>query len=283
MRRLLKDKWILGVLAAFGLAGAAFAAVLGVESGGYTFVPGLTVTQATALDGIRFTTTGARAHLGTGTLDYLFSDGVGIGSGGYFFSPPGTAAAPSYTFTGDTDTGVSAQTANTLVLSTAGTTRITVDTGITLNGLLSVGDVRPIISGDNTTDLGTSTRRFRDLFLGREVYMATAGTGRTFSATAPTISSGFGTSPSVTVGGAVAFRVNVGTGGSATNGVIGLPTALNGWNCTCADLTTQSSTVFLCKQTASSTTTATIGNFDAAGAAAAWVASDILAVSCVGL
>lgn len=103
-----------------------------------------------------------------------------------------------------------------------------------------------------------------------------------YSATAPTISSGFGTSPSVTAGTATSFRVNVGTGGTATNGVIALPTATNGWNCTCADITTKSSTVYLCKQTADSTTTATIGNFDAAGAAAAWAASDILAVNCTG-
>lgn len=101
------------------------------------------------------------------------------------------------------------------------------------------------------------------------------------SATAPTISSGFGTSPSVSANnGTAAFRVNVGTGGTASSGVIGLPTASTGWNCTCADITSQSSTVYLCKQTAGATTTATIGNFDAAGAAAAWVASDILAVSC---
>jgi hypothetical protein len=101
------------------------------------------------------------------------------------------------------------------------------------------------------------------------------------SATAPTISSGFGTSPSVTAhNGTVAFRVNVGTGGTANSGVIGLPAASTGWNCACTDITTKTATVFLCKQTASTTTTATVGNYDAAGAAAAWVASDVLAVSC---
>ena len=31
--------------------------------------------------------------------------------------------------------------------------------------------------------------------------------------------------------GAAVFEVNVGTGGSATSGVIGLPTAANGWSC----------------------------------------------------
>jgi hypothetical protein len=102
-----------------------------------------------------------------------------------------------------------------------------------------------------------------------------------YSATVPTISSGFGTSPSVVASnGTLSFEVNVGTGGSATSGVIGLPTATTGWHCDATDITTASSTVFLTKQTASSTTTATVGNFNTAGAAAAWVASDKLRVSC---
>lgn len=100
--------------------------------------------------------------------------------------------------------------------------------------------------------------------------------------TAPTISSGFGTSPSVTAhNGTATFRINVGTGGVATSGVIGLPAAFAGWNCFCNDITTKSATVASCQQTASSTTTATIGNFTTAEAAGAWVASDIVAVSCM--
>lgn len=99
--------------------------------------------------------------------------------------------------------------------------------------------------------------------------------------TAPTISSGFGTSPSIAAGiSSAAFSINVGTGGTATSGVIGLPTATTGWHCTCTDITTQSSTVFLCKQKASSTTSATIANYNTAGAEAAWVASNILHVTC---
>jgi len=101
------------------------------------------------------------------------------------------------------------------------------------------------------------------------------------SSVAPTISSGFGTSPSIAANhGTIAFTVNVGTGGSATSGVIGLPTAANGWICSANDQTTTSTTVFMTKQTASSTTSATIGNFSTSGVAAAWVASDIINVSC---
>lgn len=100
------------------------------------------------------------------------------------------------------------------------------------------------------------------------------------SQTAPTISSGFGASSSVaTNNGTAAFTVNVGTGGTATSGVIGLPTANNGWNCYATDISTQSSTVFVTKQTASSATSCTIGNFNTSGAAAAWTASDIVVVS----
>lgn len=100
----------------------------------------------------------------------------------------------------------------------------------------------------------------------------------------PTISSGFGTSPAVTgTGGTAGFQVNVGTGGTATSGVIAMgATAANGWACSTNDITTASTSVFLTKETASTTTTVTIGNFNTAGAATAWVASDKVAMSCWG-
>lgn len=101
------------------------------------------------------------------------------------------------------------------------------------------------------------------------------------SSTAPTISSGFGTTPSITAGTSPeAFRLNVGTGGTASSGVIGLPAASVGWNCFCDDITTSSTTVETCHTTGSTSTSATIANHNNSGAAAPWVASDILAVSC---
>lgn len=101
------------------------------------------------------------------------------------------------------------------------------------------------------------------------------------SATAPTISSGFGSSPAITNNnGTGAFLVNVGTGGSATSGVIGMPTASNGWACSASDVTTESSTVFITRVTANSPTSVTIGNFNTSGAPAAWVASDKIAMNC---
>jgi hypothetical protein len=104
------------------------------------------------------------------------------------------------------------------------------------------------------------------------------------SATAPTVSSGFGSSPSIASNnGTASFTVNVGTGGTASAGVIGLPTATTGWNCNTTNITATAAnrgdqrTV----QTASSTTSATIQNQTiSTGAALAWSASDIIRVSC---
>jgi hypothetical protein len=92
------------------------------------------------------------------------------------------------------------------------------------------------------------------------------------SSTNPTISSGFGTSPTVPSGnGATTFRVNVGTGGVATSGVVAMgATASTGWNCQVTDMTNNTVT----RETASTTTTVTVT------AAAAWAASDILVFNC---
>lgn len=205
-----------------------------------------------------------------------------------------TAAAPALTFAGDQNTGLYKVGADQLGVVTAGTRSFNFSA---TPGVLEGVTGTPKLTLDNSAGAkleytGSSIRAATNTVLvsGSAGLDVTAGTPFTigqrvvFSGATPTISSGFGTSPSVTAGYATAFRVNVGTGGTANSGVIALGiTATNGWNCTCADLTTQSATVFLCKQTASSTTTATIGNFNTAGAAAAWVDSDILAVTCTGL
>jgi hypothetical protein len=117
----------------------------------------------------------------------------------------------------------------------------------------------------------------------------TLGTGGSLNAsallispTAPTISSGFGTSPSIpSNNGTAAFTVNVGTGGSASSGVIGLPTATTGWICFAFDITNPTTGGgYYVKQTAGTTTTATLTGYNTSGAATAWTASDILRVSC---
>lgn len=100
------------------------------------------------------------------------------------------------------------------------------------------------------------------------------------SFTAPSISSGFGMDAAIVANnGSFAFTINVGTGGTANTGVIGLPAATTGWSVRCQDITTTPG-VFDTKQTASSTTTASIGNFNTTlGTAAAWTASDVLSCS----
>lgn len=92
-----------------------------------------------------------------------------------------------------------------------------------------------------------------------------------FGSTAPTISSGFGTSPSIASNnGTTTFRVNVGTGGTATTGTVGMPTASTGWNCVVQDFTNNTVT----RQTGGTTTSVVVT------AAAAWAASDILIFNC---
>jgi hypothetical protein len=102
----------------------------------------------------------------------------------------------------------------------------------------------------------------------------------------PTIASGFGTSPSVSNGTSnAAFTVTVGTGGTASTGVInftGADAAPHGWACNATDTTTTSSTVFVTKSVPTSTTSITLTNYNTSGAAAAWAAGDVIAVTCNG-
>lgn len=139
------------------------------------------------------------------------------------------------------------------------------------NPILSLATTLFVDEGGNTPVGGSNS-------FGAGAYV---GTPEAYTAI-PTISSGFGTSPSIANNsGEFTFTVNVGTGGTATSGVISLPAgsltaALHGWDVKCVDITTNSATVFMTKQTATTTTTATIGNFNTSGVAAAWVASDIL-------
>lgn len=100
------------------------------------------------------------------------------------------------------------------------------------------------------------------------------------SPTAPTIGSGFGTSPSIVASnGTAAFQVNVGTGGTASTGVITMPAATNGWSCSAADVTTPASN--LTRLTGSTATSVTVTNYNAVGTATAWPASDRINMMCM--
>lgn len=150
---------------------------------------------------------------------------------------------------------------------------LTVTGATTLNGGLTTGTSTSVNFGANgTVNIGTGT-----------CLRSGSSSSQLFNCNiAPTISSGFGTSPSIaSSNGTAAFTVNVGSTASAS-GVIALPTAVNGWVCDCQDITTTSATTFITKQTASSTTTCTIGNFTTAGASGNWTANDILKCTAAG-
>lgn len=131
-----------------------------------------------------------------------------------------------------------------------------------------VPNVQPYINSSGTAIGG--------LVIPGSVFITGSGSGLGISSVSivnstPTISSGFGTSPALAgSNGTFNFRVNVGTGGVATSGVMGMALATNGWNCQVIDMTTN----IVTRETASTTTTVTVT------AASAWTASDILSFIC---
>lgn len=138
-----------------------------------------------------------------------------------------------------------------------------------------------LLTSSLITDNGTTATYTGTGGLSAASFSPSQTTNILISGAAPTISSGFGTSPSVTTNnGTAAFTINVGTGGTASTGVIGLPTAANGWNCFAFD-TTHPNTGggFYTKQTAGGPSTATLTGYSSS-AQAAWLANDILSVSC---
>jgi len=99
----------------------------------------------------------------------------------------------------------------------------------------------------------------------------------------PTISSGFGTGAIVQAGTSSSFRVDVGTGGTASSGVIHFTkSAPNTWACFCTDTTNSSLTIAHCKSNATGVNSVTLTNYDTTMTPAAWAASDVLQVVCFG-
>lgn len=164
--------------------------------------------------------------------------------------------------------------------------------GATLNLATTVSSnvtlVDTIASGSDAFSVATNGARVH-FGTGANDYASSNGTTVTFagpiavgttnvliSSTAPTISSGFGGTPSIVASnGTAAFEVNVGTGASASSGVIGLPTAAHGWVCSCQNL--NPTTAALTQMTATSATSCTLSNVViSTGLATAWSASAIL-------
>ena len=101
------------------------------------------------------------------------------------------------------------------------------------------------------------------------------------SSTAPVIASGFGTSPSiVNSNGTASFSVNVGTGGTATSGVLTLPAATTNWNCAVVNPLSGAGT--LTQQSAHTATSVTLTNYTiSTDVAVAWTASYVIELNCV--
>ena len=105
------------------------------------------------------------------------------------------------------------------------------------------------------------------------------GSNLVASTTLPTISSGFGTSPTITASNTFCFKIVVGTGGAAS-GTITLPTAPNGWMAFAADVT-NGSTLFL-QLTGSTATSVTFTSYSVTtGLAANMSAGDVVLVNCI--
>ena len=122
-----------------------------------------------------------------------------------------------------------------------------------------------------------------NLGTGKTTIGSLASTALLSSSTAPAIASGFGTSPSVTANnGTAAFTINVGTGGTASSGVVTMPAATTGWACSVMpNGAPQAGAVMYSAPT--STTSITITNYTQSTAAAlAWPASAVISVKCIG-
>lgn len=270
------------------LAGGTLTGALLSNIGGTSAVP-FTITGVASQNGIAYTGTQPASVAGNGTsagsmLSFTGAAGgntsgttgqtAGIGEGVSFtLGTGGTASSGSTTGSGGNflvipglrGSGGGTNGTNGSMIVRAGFTNIgvvfRVQNSVSTSNF-TVADSGNVVSNGSVTTTGLLT------------------TNLLISSTAPTITSGFGTGASISANnGTGAFRVGVGTSSAAT-GIIGLPTASAGWNCSCADITTNSATVFLCKQTSSSTTSATIGNFNTSAAGAAWADNDVLAVSC---
>lgn len=119
---------------------------------------------------------------------------------------------------------------------------------------------------------------------GAGVISANAGykitTKLAWSATAPTVSSGFCTSPSISnSNGTAAFTVTIGSACAASTGVLTMPTANAGWACNFRNVTNNAANAP--SQTASTVTSVSVTNYvRTTGVAGNWTASDVIVVDC---
>ncbi len=130
---------LLDVQGTFGLSGSTsgivtFAAPATVTSGTYVWPAAMPASNMV----LQSSNTGALSWVAAGGSGDFLADGS-VAMTGPLRSLAGTAALPGLTFAGDTNTGISAQTADNLVLSTAGGERMRVLD----NGLVGIGTSAP--------------------------------------------------------------------------------------------------------------------------------------------
>jgi hypothetical protein len=103
------------------------------------------------------------------------------------------------------------------------------------------------------------------------------------NSTVPTVASGFGTSPTIPHGTSTAwFQVNVGTGGTASSGVLTLPAATNGWGCNAVESAANIATL-VTRVAPTSVTSVTLSSVSATtGLSTPWPASDVVTLTCTG-
>jgi len=129
------------------------------------------------------------------------------------------------TTAGLTDTGTTAINSNTSATTTIGAG--------TATGQVTIG------GGSNTVKIGSNLQ---------------IGATLTCSITAPTVTSGLGTSPVVTAANTCAFLITTGSGSPTTTTVLAMPTANAGYACQATDITTSLDTA---SETAYTTTAVT--------------------------
>lgn len=212
--------------------------------------------------------------------------------------PTNCTTAPAYSFTGDPNTGYGSSAADALCVVTGGSAKLQIGATADTIGILPDASERYRFTASglliNSTEVVAwgSPLASPDITLGRlaaDVVAVGAGDAYGLAAkawirTAPTIGSGFGTSPSIVASnGTAAFTINVGTGGTASSGVVTMPAATTGYNCHVENRTGVLGNVANQRsmQIATTTTSITVENQTiSTGAALAWTASDVLAVMC---
>jgi hypothetical protein len=231
-----------------------------------------------------------------GTSQFTVDKVGNIQPAGYLTLPvAGAASLPALNMTGTPFSGTGT-TSTPLFYQNGGAAPATWNTSGTYMGINSVSgfggnfidfhanggaSLLKVNSAGSLTTSGNITAGFQLFFTDS---LANANGNKLISLTAPTIAAGGcgGAAASITANnGTAAFKIGVGTTpGSACT--VTMPAATTGWNCAASDITTQSTTVSMQRQTgAESTTSVTITNFSDVTAPAAFVANDVLKVICM--